>query len=719
MSGLKIRGTQSLILRAGFLYFLGILLLGSCQPEFKKFESPEWIEGKLFQQLQSIPGTESFQICLKKTGYDTILNSANFTVFAPTDEAFIEYFASHPAYNSVHDISAKDLNALVKSHIIQNPWSRDQLQGANEDGWINKRDPENDKPWSFKRQTLYKEGNRKYWTERDQAGQLRIVDSTKSSVYKTVYQPSRKYIPIFFDQYMDLAEISSRDFDFYFDRPFEPGFMYLVGAQLSAKDHFAENGFIFTIDRVVPPLKNVEQLLESSDNGNDYSMFLDLINLFPNFSTNESQTNLQEGVEEGREVSTLYDLDYSELAFDIHEELTGESSFNENTATRYHYGILAPDNKALQDLIDNVITISSGDSTRWPTFDAVPRHIKRIIVNTHMNESPIYLSDIEDGFSNEEWDTVFVDPGSVIEKQFCSNASFMGIDKAVVPRAFISVTAPVYLRPQYIGFMKGIELSGLGPALKRRNASYSFYVVQVGENYFDNYDQASAINRLLNQVGITLPKEIARKEYIPTLGDNFILYDTTRRPRQLEEPTDNGKTYAARGFNWPKTGELFFILKYDFPAFFSLMDKAGMTNHTWGKLSFINETEFHTVFAPSDQALSQYNTDTLSLEELQQFIKYHFVDGDIIFTDGNNEHDDYETLRLDESSKPYIPRYSLLNISPEPDLIRIYDQSGNLVCDIPEHWERTNIMFGRRDPTYKTSGVVHAIDTVLLYPWQD
>lgn len=694
---------------------MGILFTVSCQPEFEKFESPEWIEGKLFEQLQSIPGTDSFRVCLVKSGYDTLLNGSNFTVFAPDNKAFEDFFASHPKYKSVFDIPQSELKILVKSHIIQNPWSRDQLQAANEDGWINKRDPENDKPWSFKRQTLNREGNRKYWIIRESDGQARIVDSTESSIYKTVFQGSRKYVPIFFDQYMDLAEIGSRDFEFYFDRAYEPGYMYMAGAQFSPIDHFAENGFIFILDRVVPALKNVEQLLESSEEGHDYSMFLDLIYQFPKFVTNEYQTNLQPGVEDGLEVPTLYDMDFEDLAFNIHQEFTGDQTFDENTATRYHYGILAPNNNALQDLIDNVITVRSGDSTRWPSFDLVPHHIKKIIINSHMSETPVYLTDIENGFLNKLWDTVLVDPASVIEKQYCSNASFMGLSKAIVPGAFSSVTAPVYLRPQYVGFMKGIELAGLGPVLKRRNANYSFYAVQVGENYFNNFDQAAAINRLLNQVGTSVAKEIARKEYIPTLGGNFIIYDSTRRPTQLEEPTYNGKTYAARSFNWPRRGNLYWILKYDFPAFFELMEDAGLVDNTYGELIFVNLTEFHTVFVPSDEALSHYNTDTLSQEELQEFIKYHFVEGDIIFTDGNKKPDEYQTLRLDESSTPYMPRYSSISISPEPDIIRIFDQSDNPRCDIPEHWERSNIMFGRNNPNYQTFGVIHQIDSVLLF----
>lgn len=713
MINLKFRPIHSYV-GWGFQLALGILFLHSCQPEFKKFESPEWIEGKLFKQLQSIPGTDSFEICVRRTGFDTILNGDNFTVFSPDNKAFREYFSTHPSYASIGDMPEKELRVLVQSHIIHNPWSRDQLQRANEEGWINKRDPNNDKPWGYKRQTLYREANRKYWIQVDRDGSYAIVDSLKSKDYRIVYQPSRKYVPVFFDQYMELAGMESADFEFYFDRPFEPGYMYLAGAQLHPEDHFAENGFIFTIDRVVPPLKNVEQLLESKEAGNDYSYFRDLIYVFPRFRRNVVQTNQQEGVEEGLEVPTLYDLDYEELAFDIHEEITGYRSFDENTATRYHYGILAPTNRAFQDLIDNVLTIRSGDSTRWPSFELVPRHIKRLIINSHMSKTPIYLSDIEQGFLNVEWDTVFVDPASVVEIEYGSNATFMGINTPIVPRAFSSVTAPVYLRPQYIGFMKGVELSGLAPALKRRNADYSLYAVKVADDFFDHHTPSSALDLLLNQVGTSTPREIARKEFIPNLGGNYILYDTLRRPTQLEEPTDNGKTYAASSFNWPKKGHLFWILLSDFPAFMDLMDKAGMVDFSWWKLNFISETEYHTVFAPTDEALAKVNTDTMSTVELQQFIKYHFINGDIIFTDGNKAAGDYYTLRVDESTTAYDTRYSVLDIRPEPDRIRIHDQKGNLLCDIREHWERTNILFGKQQATYQTTGVVHAIDTVLL-----
>ena len=416
-------------------------------------------------------------------------------------------------------------------------------------------------------------------------------------------------------------------------------------------------------------------------------------------------------------VPTLYDLDYEELVFDIHEEMTGRSLPNSKTTTRYHYGIIAPTNAALQDLINNVITIGSGDSTRWPSFSLAPEHIKKIIVNTHMSRSPIFLSDIENGFLNGEWDTVFVDPASVIEKHYGSNATFFGVKRAIVPRAFTSITAPVYLRPEYRYFMNALEFTGMSPILKRRNANYSFFVVEDARDYkFQDGDQSWITNRILNQVGTFVPGEKARKEFIPTLGGNFIVYDTTRRPVQLQELTDNGKTYAAQNyFRHPRTS-LFWRLYSDFPAFFDLMNKAGMLDINWGRLNFTNENELYTIFVPSSDAMSDYNTDTLSLEELQQFIRYHFVRGDLIFTDGNKPPGDYKTLRVDESSHPYNPRFLTLNIQPEPDRIRIYDDLGNHTCDVTVYDRNSNTRTAvrRQWGDYATTGVIHEIDTILL-----
>src|SRR5512133_4315160 len=116
---------------------LAAISFASCTKEFDKYERPAWLAGKLYTQIKSVEGLGNFAKCLEKTGYDTLINrSGSFTVFAPSDAAFDLYFQQHPGLSSVDDIPMSDLIRIVKYHIVQNPWSLDQLKSLDVYGWI-------------------------------------------------------------------------------------------------------------------------------------------------------------------------------------------------------------------------------------------------------------------------------------------------------------------------------------------------------------------------------------------------------------------------------------------------------------------------------------------------------------------------------------------------------------------------------------------------------
>ncbi len=70
---------------------------------------------------------------------------------------------------------------------------------------------------------------------------------------------------------------------------------------------------------------------------------------------------------------------------------------------------------------------------------------------------------------------ITIDPSTIIQKEYGSNCTFIGVNKMVVPRAFKSVTGPIYLQRGYSRAMYAIEESGLLPALKRENQNYMLY----------------------------------------------------------------------------------------------------------------------------------------------------------------------------------------------------------------------------------------------------
>jgi len=158
-----------------------------------------------------------------------------------------------------------------------------------------------------------------------------------------------------------------------------------------------------------------------------------------------------------------------------------------------------------------------------------------------------------------------------------------------------------------------------------------------------------------------------------------------------------------------------------YPHFFNLIKDAGLFDSIYYDFPFLTEGETYTVFVPTKEALASFNTDTLSELELQPIVKYHFVRGTKIWTDGSAPGGYYETLREDESSTQYIKRYSTLNIETGSDVIRILDKEGNLHTEINEQEGHTNQMIAsdmnedsNSSYDFIITGVIHEIDSVLI-----
>lgn len=768
------------MVRKAQLVFLAVLylFLSGCKDEFRRngmYDRPSWLAGKLYTQIKAQPELSTFAECIHLTGYDTIIDvSGSYTVFAPDNDAFTLYFQTHPQYTSVDQIPVAELKRIVKYHIIQNAWSTDQLKQLDVYGWIDTSDLNNNEPRGYKRETLLEESNRSYGILPDPDNKIRVVDSTQSGFHRRQVTDSRKYVPIFYKQYFDIYKLSPNDYSFYYDRPFESASdIYYAGGKITKGNIFAENGFVHEIDRVVDPMPNAYQIMDDKTNSYSYSEFLDLINTFPTFTYNNDKTKAQPGAKLGYQVDSLFDITYPKLTFGITNELTyapaGTSGLPGNVTIRYQYGLVAPTNQAMDDFVNEYL---SGPS-RWGNLQSTPYHIKRMIINTHMSNYPIYPSQFASGFTNGEKDVVPLDPSTIVQKMYASNCTFIGVNKMIVPRAFTSVTGPVYTQKGYSFIMYAIEQSGLLSALKRENQHYMFYVeadeslrVDSSLVYYppskptDNGrflafqksgGTAQQVNLttndlrtlILNHIGTQYPKGAARKEFIPNLAGNYLVVNnatgevsgtapttvgyrgttiTNVYPTQISANADNGKTFSIS--NWFNFGAqtLYVKIASSFPKFQALLKKAGLTDDKLYKYNFLSDNENYTVLAPTDSALINFNTDTLTIPELKQFCMLHFIQGALIFTDGNQPSGYYPTMRIDDSSTPYTTIFNKIYINTGYDVISIPDNLGGTYLSIDES-PLANVITGRNlgtgteaIPVVVSNGVVHAINKVLLFP---
>lgn len=756
------------------LLALGIVLLAGCDPDLKKgdkYARPDWLAGKVYTQLLADPELSTFASCVKIAGYDTIIDrSGTYTVFAPNNDAFNRWFSENPSYGKVEDIPLEVLQELVKYHLVQSPWSKIQLQTLDVYGWIDTLDVNNDKPKGFKRETLLLNKNRKLgveYNERDK--NIQIVDTTASPWYRMYVTDSRKFSPIFFQDYFNIYDLNSDDYDYYFDRPVDsPSDIYFAGAKVMGDEVFAENGFLYTVDKVVDPMRNAYEILESTEGNQSYALFFDLVNRFPSFQYNEDLTFDQPGAEEGEMVDSLFDMTFPDLAFDvINEETTpprGTYGLPSEVSIRYHHGVAAPNDAALRQLENDFLV----GPTKWGSIEEAPIHIKRIITNTHLSSNPIYPTDFLQGFINGEEDRVYINDAEVIHKEYGSNATFLGLSKAIVPRAFSSVTGAIYQQRGYSFSMFAIEDAGLLPALKRMDEDYMVIIENDADCKEDSsllYDyaeeefflyQGSGLDAqrhplpvselrtlILNHVGVRNPFGVCRKEFVKNLAGNYLVVNnvtgevsgtapTTERfkgdevvqeiPQLISVDADNGNTFRVENWFSFSATNLYLMVKSDYPLFYSLLERAGLGNNKENRFTFLSESEDYTVLAPSDSALRAVGADTLPVPDLQKLLMLHFVQGKIIFTDGSASPGYYETTRVDESSTEYSTVFSPIYIDPGFDVISIFDDQGGLYTEIEEAGDETNKMAGRNEgegtevfPLVVINSVVHGISRVLQY----
>ena len=557
--------------------------------EQEKYKRPDWLPGKLFTTVSVQENLAMFTECLRLTGLDTIIDvSGSWSVFAPTDGA-IKLYLSENLYASISDIPLEELKRITKFHIIQHPWSLEQLKSLGVNGWKTAEDA-NTNPYAYKRETILKNSDEKYWIKRGNNKEVIVVDSTISRNYKMVFVQSRKYVPIFYDAYLTNNGITSEDYRFYFDRVYEPGNIYYAGARILKADIMAENGFVHVVDRVVTPMLNAKEILDKKEMGGEsYKLFLEMVYwYYPKFEPNLTATYNQPAARLGAMVDTLWDLNYTALAFDLHKERFD----NINQTLIRHNGLIAPTDETFRKFIDGILTAKSG-FPHWPDIKSLPNDVVDLIVAQNFKSSPLYPSTSQYQKIFKGANRYHQDEKAIIKKDFGSNCTFIGLGTYIPDRVFTSVTGPVFCRPGFSIFRRAMAYSGVLDAIANHKGklyffpipdhalmadsslilnwldkkSYNFMAYNKMKHQMENLGSNTLKNWILNQVGTSTNNASTGKEIIRTLGGRNITWDhsnntiqgtypstfgykgdivVTSSPVPLDEPADNGKSLTVK-----------------------------------------------------------------------------------------------------------------------------------------------------------------------------
>jgi uncharacterized surface protein with fasciclin (FAS1) repeats len=149
------------------------------------------------------------------------------------------------------------------------------------------------------------------------------------------------------------------------------------------------------------------------------------------------------------------------------------------------------------------------------------------------------------------------------------------------------------------------------------------------------------------------------------------------------------------------------------------MRKAGLSLDQQFRYNFISNNEFYTIFIPTNEAIEEAGLNSLPVDELRQILLLHFVQGELIFTDGNKPSGYFETARIDEKSTPFSNVYTQMFVEPGIDVIRFRNKEGDLFAEITES-EVTNrlagVNLGTGQEVFSNSynnAVIHQVNKVL------
>ena len=434
--------------------------LQGCQEKVDPFfEKSSDLEGSIYQTLQAKGNFTNYLKCLDRTPYAAgLAKSGSWTVFAPNDEAFKTYLAENN-YASVDDLPYSKVSAIVKYSIIIDAYNTTTLTYYY-NGWY--------------------EGNagRRYTQYQDTITEVDSNDYPTFQLWKNrkykITPRSNRLVPTtyFLPAYMTKWDIQASDYEYMFPgKSYSAGEMKVHGANVVEQNVIAENGMIFILDKVLEPPLNLYQNLVSNKNTATYTIFKRMVDRFGSFSFSSLVTDAATGT-----TDSIFTLSFQTgitnnyLGYNLNDERYPPLKNNVDRTPVNAVGLFVPTDEALTNYLnsDNII------SRYFKSYDAMPLDVVGIFLNSNFVED--YWDVCERNFAttyNIGFEKLDVLSSDVVDRKFCSNGMFVGINKVLLSTSFSTVLGPLLLDSEYSIALKSLKNLQIDNSLKSLGVNYS------------------------------------------------------------------------------------------------------------------------------------------------------------------------------------------------------------------------------------------------------
>jgi uncharacterized surface protein with fasciclin (FAS1) repeats len=717
---------QFLSLRT-LIFLLGILyLLSGCEKKIPEiYESPDWLGGTSIETLTEEGDCNIYLSLMEKAGYTEPIIKQLFTLFVPRDSAFQAYFNSI-GISSVEDLTKDQAVQLFTLHVLRNPrstyqliyeWVWGELQGPDgEYAALFFRKETNSFSLPYKETVLY---------DPAYIGQTLLIDTRGTNTARQA-----KWVPLFTVDFMEdyFASTDGSDYEFVY-RDSKWGGMQWHNAMITKAEVRTRNGFIYYLDRVVPPMPSLEEYMR--DNQDKYGVYYNLIQRFARYSPN--------GSNEQNEL--IYYKQYIAPMLDIanDEGPSGDELNRQDMFTAY-----IPSNEALQDYLDKNVY------PYYSSIDSLPDVTLNYIIQSHITDKLGLKSKMEKGIYNMFGDIINIDPETDITNAFmCSNGVLYEMNKVMEPYAFTTVPGPLFFNSNYTIFLNALLMTDMMNTISTPEFQVSVFAPSNEQlaNYGIRYNAQDNVMQYLSRSSLWtdfrnedleefVENHIIKSKITDFSGEGFIemasehyvyynnnvLYgagnfedgDNTGFTETVENEI-NGMLYYLDNVIKPPDLTSAETIENDpeLSEFYSLLAESGLlstrvdpfTFDTLPVLNFLAESDYWTMFLPDNAAVLQAEIDgdiPDDQELLKDFIYYHFIKGNVIFDDGQKS-GTFNTSYIDTITEQGTV-YGELYISNSLHNLQVTDQSGQVIS--VSHSDANNLIDG---------GVMHKIPGVLKY----
>jgi hypothetical protein len=423
------------------------------------FETPDWIQGSIYEKLEAEGNYSQFLLGAERAGYKPILNGkAILTVMAPDDEAMRSYLQQTYNVQSIDQLPTDEVKRLIGFHMLYYSYDKDKM--------VNFRPSEGD--GATDEQKLVKAGLYYKFRTRsqdavDQAKMLvttanadGTIDSTYQDIF--VYHPDR-FLPVFSHMMFRSKGIDAKsNYEYFFpsttwngDGAFQVANASVLNAD--AKDNVAKNGYIYKVDRVLRPLETIYSELKKSGK---YDKFLSFYDQYKTYTKSEDLTN-QFATTSEQKATGLYTISFGTLPA-IANEWPIDDYKQFSTLSHRAYSIFAPTDQAMQNFFEDYWRVGG-----YKSIDDVPTSQMTTLLlhsifeekSSSRDQTMIFPEEIENGkIQDSDGNIIKFETDDVPQEDriVCSNGVLYGCSVLTPPSMFNSVTGPAYQYKKFSTF---------------------------------------------------------------------------------------------------------------------------------------------------------------------------------------------------------------------------------------------------------------------------